>query len=629
MNESDQDSAPVSSLPPSERAPTLLSSSNTPSTERSLRLLFQVTRAVAEADDYQIARQQVLTLLCEALGWTYGEVWLPDPATNVLRRGGEWFGEGASLELFREASATMHFSSGDGLPGRVWAYRQPEWIADVTAEPALIFQRARLATAADLHAALAVPVLDHDDVLAIFVFFAQAAVPEQQSLVELSTLAVAQLGGALRRLRVHEALREREAQLSQLNEELEQRVGERTQALRQMNAQLERAARLKDEFLAMMSHELRTPLNSILAYAESCSEGVYGAVNERQQHALTGITESGRHLLTLINDILDMVKIEAGQLKLMIEPIALEELCAASLRMIRQLAGAKRLQFTSSGVDQVDEIQGDHRRLKQVLVNLLVNAIKFTPSGGKIGLEVRGDEVAEEIHFTVWDTGIGIAVEDLPQLFKPFVQLDRRLSRSHEGSGLGLTLVSRLVDLHGGRVTVESVLGQGSRFTITLPWRRQVAEQTPSVVSEPAALTSPIAFGGTAQAPLLLLVDDNELVRRGTSDYLVAQGYRVVVASNGDEALATIREMRPDLVLMDIQMPVMDGLEAIRRIRAEPAIAAIPVVTLTALVMPGDKERSLAAGANAYLAKPVKLQLLAGIVAAILSSADRPEEAQG
>ena len=252
-----------------------------------------------------------------------------------------------------------------------------------------------------------------------------------------------------------------ELALREAHDRLEERVRERT-------VELVHANRAKDEFLASMSHELRTPLNGILGLSESLEEGTYGKLQPRQINILRLIAESGKHLLELINDILDLSKIEAGKLELQAETIKVESLCQASLRMINQTAAQKRLKVSSSIASGIDLIRADDRRVKQMIVNLLSNAVKFTPKGGQVGLEVsrEGDEA---IRFTVWDSGIGIAEEQLEKLFKPFVQLDSSLSRKYAGTGLGLALVRDLAELHGGSVGVESELGKGSRFHFIIP----------------------------------------------------------------------------------------------------------------------------------------------------------------
>lgn len=425
-----------------------------------------------------------------------------------------------------------------------------------------------------------------------------------------------------------------EAALQEERASLAQRVEERTKELKMANEELAKAALLKDEFLANMSHELRTPLNSILGISEALQEQVYGRLNEKQIQAVGHVEESGRHLLVLINDVLDLSKIAAGKLELDMGTVAVERVCQASLRFIEQIAQRKHFNV-SMNIDSAGmTIQADERQLKQILVNLLSNAVKFTPEGGAIGLEVAGNAEQGVMNFTVWDHGIGIAREDLEHLFQPFIQLDSRLSRQYPGTGLGLTLVHRLVDLHGGCISVESEVGKGSRFTVSLPWqashaiervrRGEAAAQVPELQPGEQQLSIPAPEGERRAAqgdqpalapfrverPRILLVEDNKSSIRTMFDYLHARSFDVDIAQNGVEALALVGSKRPDLILMDIQMPGMDGLEIIRRIRAEAGPSELPIVALTALAMLGDREKCLAAGANDYMSKPVSLKKL-------------------
>lgn len=247
--------------------------------------------------------------------------------------------------------------------------------------------------------------------------------------------------------------------------ELEKRVQERT-------AELIHANQAKDEFLASMSHELRTPLNGILGFSESLLEGVYGSVSEKQNRTIEAIHFSGQHLLELINDILDVSKIAAGKLELHPESVSVDFICESSLVFIKQLAFKKSITVEYESSAPAPIIFADPMRLKQILVNLLNNAVKFTPKNGSIKFEVQEDTLAGQIHFSITDNGIGISPEDQQKLFKPFVQLDSSLSRQHEGSGLGLMLVKQLVEMHGGNVTVESEAGKGSCFHFVIPTRR-------------------------------------------------------------------------------------------------------------------------------------------------------------
>ncbi len=427
---------------------------------------------------------------------------------------------------------------------------------------------------------------------------------------------------------IHDVTERKRAEdaLQQAYDDMERRVAERTTELSVANAELARAMRARDEFLAAMSHELRTPLNGILGLSEALEEGIYGEVNDKQLSILNIIERNGHRLLTLINDILDLSMLESGSTRLNIAPVHVPQVCRRSIQSIAHDAEAKQLSVSLTIHDVVETFDADEQRLRQMLANLLNNAIKFTPMHGKIGLDVASDREQAVIWFTVWDNGVGIATEDQDRLFRPFVQLDSSLARQYEGAGLGLVLVSRLADMHGGSVTLESHVGKGSRFTISLPLVSGVAshsaEHTPDTLPPTTAAPDDGATGSTVEAPpCILLADDNESTVQFVRDYLEYHGYRVVVARNGSEAVACTYETHPALILMDIQMPDMDGLEAMRRIRSEGAFAETPIVALTALAMPGDKERCLEAGANAYMSKPVRVRQLLDMIETLLGEA--------
>jgi signal transduction histidine kinase len=241
-------------------------------------------------------------------------------------------------------------------------------------------------------------------------------------------------------------------------------------------AELQQATRLKDEFLATMSHELRTPLNAILGMSEALQDEIFGSINARQLNAVSTIEQSGEHLLSLINDILDVSKITAGKLALSITQVSVPELCESSLMLVKQQAFAKQIQIDTDLPADLELIAIDERRMRQVLINLLNNAVKFTPTGGTVTLSVsiKPIEIAAQtagyaVCFAISDTGIGIASDDLTKLFQPFIQIDSSLSRKYEGTGLGLVLVKQIVELHGGDVTINSEVGRGSCFTAIIP----------------------------------------------------------------------------------------------------------------------------------------------------------------
>lgn len=411
--------------------------------------------------------------------------------------------------------------------------------------------------------------------------------------------------------------------LQRSNFELERRVVERTAELNKTNLELEHANRAKDEFLANMSHELRTPLNSILGLSESMLEQYQETLNENQQKSLQIIEASGKHLLDLINDILDLSKIEAGKFDYYPQLIRADDLCKSSIIFVKSQATKKNISLAYEIEASISDFSADPRRLKQVLVNLLTNAVKFTPNDGHVTLKVNADEEKEVIQFSVIDSGIGIAPEDLRRLFTPFVQVESSLNRHFEGTGLGLALVQKLTDLHGGSVEVESEVGKGSRFTIKLPYQRNMLGQekeAEKIASQPIHVEVQYQPKAAGTHQKILLVEDNQANILTIGEYLENYGYEIIVANDGLQAIEKANEFLPAVILMDIQMPVMDGLEATRRLRSDVRFASTPIIALTALAMPGDRERCLEAGATEYMSKPVSLKELRKVIEGFFSN---------
>ena len=399
------------------------------------------------------------------------------------------------------------------------------------------------------------------------------------------------------------------------------------------NEELARATRLKDEFLANMSHELRTPLNAILGMSEALQEQVFGTINQEQKESLETIASSGKHLLELINDILDVAKIESGQVEIDCSQTSIAELCQSSLPFVKQQALRKRIHLELKIAPNLPELFIDVRRIRQALINLLSNAIKFTPERGRVSLAVSlqqnpakstneiTSEIMSEIRFAVTDTGIGISPDNLQKLFQPFVQIDGALNRQNSGTGLGLALVKSIVEMHKGTVSVTSEMGVGSCFTIALPCENS-SIPSPIFTNQLTNPSDPSPDNGVVEGlPTILLAEDNEANKLTISRYLKTKGYQLLFAKDGQEAIDLARSMRPDLILMDIQMPNVDGLEAIKIIRGSniSELANIPIIALTALAMIDDRERCIEAGANEYLPKPVKLNHLAMRIKQILA----------
>jgi signal transduction histidine kinase len=365
-----------------------------------------------------------------------------------------------------------------------------------------------------------------------------------------------------------------------LYEQLQAHLGE----LETANAQIAEVSRLKSEFLANMSHELRTPLNAILGFSELLRDDLAGKITEKQKKdCLDNIYNSGRHLLSLINDVLDLTKIEAGRMDLVYEEFGVDSAVREVMNVVRSLAVKKDIEMTTA-VDPPDVLLiADKNKFKQVLYNLLSNAIKFTPPSGKVVLKASAED--QSLTLTVRDSGIGIPKELQHKIFGAFYQVQSSSSREYPGTGLGLALTKKLVELHGGSIGFESVPNQGTTFTVQLPLRP-----------------------GPSKRNRVLVVEDNPSNLDLARMVLEGNGLTVDTASNGPEGLEKARHLRPDLILMDMQLPGVDGLAVTRQLKADPATADIKVVALTANALKGSEEQALAAGCAGYIAKPIELK---------------------
>ncbi len=372
--------------------------------------------------------------------------------------------------------------------------------------------------------------------------------------------------------------------------------------LRQAREQLEEVNRLKSEFLANMSHELRTPLNAVIGLSQVLLERIYGPLSDKQEEYLKGINQSGQHLIDLINEILDLSKIEAGKEQLELSEFSIASLLKNSFIMIKEKATRRHIALVQEIGPEVDNYFGDERRIKQIIYNLLSNAVKFTEAGGSVGLSAGRDETALTI--TVWDTGIGIPESKKHLIFQPFQLVDNSLSRRHEGTGLGLVLTKKLVELHRGNIIFESSEGKGTKFTIVLPLTGRI---TGLKTDGRKALSEPGIPADYIQGKKILIVEDNKLNMLLASDYLTSKGAYVVEAFDGTSALTKVSAENPDIILMDIQMPGLDGFEVLKRLKKDPATGKIPVIAVTALAMKGDQQKCLDCGFDDYVSKPVNL----------------------
>ena len=380
------------------------------------------------------------------------------------------------------------------------------------------------------------------------------------------------------------------------------------QELRLAKEQADTANRAKSQFLAHMSHELRTPLNAILGYAQILRRD--HDLNEKQRDSLEVIHTSGEHLLGLINGILDLAKIESSKLEVNPVIFDLQYFLRSIDRIFSAKAAEKQLYFNLQASAQLPAtVQGDEQKLRQIIFNLIGNALKFTDRGG-VTLTVTQQPDAQ-IQFEVSDTGRGIHPQDLELIFQPFQQVGA-LSKMIEGTGLGLTISRSMVELLGGELHVDSSVGKGSRFwfTLVLP---AVDSTAPSMVSKPPVI------GYTGRRQCILVVDDNADNRAVLVDMLTPVDFVILEAENGAEALAQASTSRPDAILMDLRMPVMDGLEAMRQIRNTPELREMIVIGISASAFGHDREQCLAAGADEFLPKPFRQEDLFGLLGKALN----------
>ncbi|PIP71198.1 MAG: hypothetical protein COW90_01360 [Nitrospirae bacterium CG22_combo_CG10-13_8_21_14_all_44_11] len=409
---------------------------------------------------------------------------------------------------------------------------------------------------------------------------------------------------------LREKLEDKNKELEELTQSLEEKVLERTRELERINRELRRADEIKGRFIANMSHELRTPLHSIVGFSEVLLDRTFGDINEKQQRHITNILTSGKHLLHLVNNILDLAKIEAGRIELSYETFSLKAVIDEVLVVVKYLADKKLIELKTDISPEVSNFTADKVKFKQILYNLLSNAIKFTPESGKVGIRaeklinkdlfpwaVKGQEF---LKLSVWDTGVGIRAKDKERVFDEFEQLDP--SKSTEGTGLGLSLTKKLVDLHGGYIEVESpehIGGRGSAFNVYMP---VVMPESRIEERQPLSEAAPIAAQAGETSPLVLIVEDDIPTSELLSIHLTQAGYRVAQAYDGVEAISRAKALRPFVITLDIMLPKKDGWEVLQSLKADTDTSDIPVIIHSII---DNKELGFALGAADYLVKPV------------------------
>ena len=487
-----------------------------------------------------------------------GQVWVLDEDVYRLV-----FAIGGT-QVYRDYLAGVPIARGPGtLVGRVGLERRAVQIRDVRADPDYEMHRAR--ELGGFRTIIGVPMLADDKVIGVITLWREQIEEFGERTNDLITTFAAQGAIAIQNA--------------------------------QLFRELEVAGRHKSEFLASMSHELRTPLNAVIGFSDVLLERMFGELNERQEEYVRDIRDSGRHLLELINEILDLSKVEAGRMELEPAAVSLPGLLEYALAMVRERAARHGIALTLELAPEVGVIWADELKLKQVVLNLLSNAVKFTPDGGSVG--VRAEIAGAEAQVIVRDSGIGIDAADHERIFEAF-QRGGREARS-EGTGLGLTLSKRIVELHGGRIWMTSRLGAGSTFGFAVP----VSEDAP-IADEPVQTVA-----AERDMETVLVVEDDAHSVELLSVYLEGAGYKIAVARDGVEGLELARRLRPRAVVLDILLPRVDGWDLLGRLKADPATADSPVVVVSML---DERGKGLALGAVEYLVKPVgREELLAAL----------------
>jgi signal transduction histidine kinase/putative methionine-R-sulfoxide reductase with GAF domain len=517
----------------------------------------------------------------DLLGGDMARLWVHDEDRGLVR-----VAAGAGVPDFPLPPRDT-FAPGEGLVGSVFAERRLRVVVDPERDP--LYAQQAWAAAAGVRAAAAVPVLMGERALGVLsVVFRK---PPHLGVEELNLLTsfANQAAVAMENARLYQHLKDYSAGL-------EEKVRERTAALEAANVQLTEANRLKSAFLANMSHELRTPLNSIIGFSEVLEDGAFGPLTERQRLYVQNILSSGRHLLSLITDILDLSKIEAGKMELRLGRFPVGQALAEAVEVIRGQALEKSITLTLEAETGLPDLTGDAGKFRQICFNLLSNALKFTPDGGRVSVRARAVSLdgphgpAPAVEVAVTDTGIGIEAADQERIFREFEQVDGSYAREYAGTGLGLALTRKLVEMHGGTIRVESAgPGRGSTFRVHLPLRPPVLEGE------------------------ILVVDDDAQLLQALTETFTRLGYGVRAAGDGEEALAAVAAARPDCLVLDLHLPRRSGLEVLRALREQAGTRGIPVVALTGW---GEQEgrEALRLGAREFLTKPVSPSVLAATV---------------
>jgi signal transduction histidine kinase/DNA-binding response OmpR family regulator len=546
-----------------------------------LRALGEVGATVSSSLDLPTVLSTIVARAVELSNADAGTIYEFDEATGVFVPRANYGLSDETVEQLRDSQLRM----GMGAVGRAAALQSVVQIADV--ERDTDYPLREVVQRAGFRALLAVPLLREDRVIGALVVRRKAPTEFPESVVRLLQTFAGQSVLAIQNARYFQEIQDKSEQLALASEH-------------------------KSQFLANMSHELRTPLNAIIGVTEMLLEDARDFKRDDEVEPLERVIRAARHLLSLINDILDLSKIEAGKMELHLESFPVEPLVDDVMKTIQPLAEKRGNVLAVNCPADLGNIQADLTRVRQALLNLVSNANKFTERGRiTVGVRRIKDHDGEHIEMAVSDTGIGMTPEQVGRLFQDFVQADSSTTRKYGGTGLGLAISRRLCQLMGGDITVASEAGSGSTFTIRLPAEVRAAQPIP--VLRPAPATP--ASGSSVNAPDVLVVDDDPTVRSLTERFLVREGFSVVTADGGREGLRLARELRPMAMTLDVVMPDLDGWTVLAALKGDPELADIAVILLTIL---DEKNRGYTLGAADYMVKPVDRERLAAVLRGIV-----------
>jgi PAS domain S-box-containing protein len=572
--------------------------------EARLAAQHAVTRVLAEAPTLASATPLILQAICESLDWSVGAIWRVDQKEKLLRCVETWHMPSAQVKEFDLRTHSRTFPLGVGLPGRVWEQAQSAWIEDVPHDAN--FPRASIAAKEGLHAAFSFPILLGAEVLGVLEFFSHEIQQPDRRLLEMMSAIGSQIGQFIERKEAEEALRMYARDLETARKRAEE------------------ATRAKSEFLANISHEIRTPMNAMIGMTELA---LATRITREQREYLNAIQGSADALLTLVNDLLDFSKIEARKLQLDRVAFNLRDALEDTMRVLAPRADQKGLELVCHIHPEIPAtVVGDPLRLRQIVVNLVGNAIKFSERGEvvlRVQAEPRGNGDVR-LGFSVADTGIGIPLEKQAVIFEAFSQADSSTTRRYGGTGLGLAISAQLVELMGGRISVESEPGRGSTFRFTARFE----------VQQPGMEELPPRWRSLSDLPVLI-VDDNATNRRILEEVITNWHMRPVAVEGGASALAALeKSVRADqpfaVVLLDGHMPDMDGFAVAERISQERRYAGVKIVMLTSAGQAKDVARCRRLGISAYLTKPIKQSELFDVIVSAMGQpvGERPRAPQ-